>query len=55
MMKADPIRQLATSGLVYGEDLTDIIALIALPDKPGRSKEIFISHRTLIWTIGRTE
>ena len=49
MMEADPIHQLATGGLVYGKNLADIIALIALPDEPGRSSENF---RVLTWTFG---
>ena len=44
MMEADPIHQLATGGLVYGEDPTDIRALIALPGEAPS----FINHRALI-------
>ena len=35
-VEADQIHQLATSGLVYGEDPTNIRALIALPGEAAR-------------------
>jgi len=46
MMEAGPIYRSAIDGRVH--EGTDIIALIAVPDKPDMGRQIFVSQTAMI-------